>query len=162
MSEAKHEEEFKVSGDELLKKVKELIHEGNIRREFDEAPPIMTEKHKVLQILVNLIRNAKYAMDDAGRSDKRLTIKVANEGRHRVKIQVIDNGVGIPPENLTRIFSHGFTTRRNGHGFGLHSSALAVRELGGSLEARSDGEGQGAVFTLRLPSTPPAPSQEPA
>ena len=68
-----------------------------------------------------------------------------------MKIEVIDNGIGIPPENLTRIFSHGFTTRRNGHGFGLHSSALAVRELGGSLQAHSDGPGQGATFTLVLP-----------
>jgi signal transduction histidine kinase len=64
---------------------------------------------------------------------------------------VIDNGVGILPENLTRIFNHGFTTRKDGHGFGLHSGALAAKEMGGSLNVHSDGPGQGAAFTLELP-----------
>src|SRR5438034_11814451 len=96
--------------------------------------------NKVLQILVNLIRNAKYACDAAGRPDKRLTVRVTN-GDHHVRIAVIDNGIGIPPENLTRIFNHGFTTRKDGHGFGLHSGALAAQELGGSLTPHSDGSG---------------------
>ncbi|HET7624790.1 MAG TPA: HAMP domain-containing sensor histidine kinase, partial [Verrucomicrobiae bacterium] len=127
-------------------------HDVHVRREFTETPPVSTEKHKVLQILVNLIRNAKYAMDEAGGADKLLTIKIGSDD-DGVKIEIIDNGVGIPKENLTRIFGHGFTTRRNGHGFGLHSSALAVRELGGSLSAHSDGTGTGARFTLILPLT---------
>ena len=135
-------------------------HDVRLRCEFEESPPIITEKHKVLQILVNLIRNAKYAMDDARRQDKLLTIKVGPDGNDGgVKIQVIDNGIGIPPENLTRIFSHGFTTRRNGHGFGLHSSALAVRDLGGAIWAHSDGTGKGATFTLSLPGKPPSQSE---
>ncbi len=128
-------------------------HDVHVNREFSETPPISTEKHKVLQILVNLIRNAKYAMDDAKPQRKILTLRIATEGAH-VKIEVMDNGVGIPSENLTRIFGHGFTTRRNGHGFGLHSSALAVKELGGVLEASSDGPGAGAKFTLLLPLSP--------
>jgi signal transduction histidine kinase len=130
-------------------------HDVQVCRQIDETPQILTEKHKVLQILVNLIRNAKYALDDAKRTDKLMTLKVENLDDGNVKIQVIDNGVGIPAENLTRIFSHGFTTRRNGHGFGLHSSALAIKELGGTLLAHSDGSGKGAVFTLILPKTPP-------
>ena len=68
-----------------------------------------------------------------------------------VRIAVIDNGVGIPAENMSRLFNHGFTTRQSGHGFGLHSGALAAQELGGSLRAESDGPGRGAVFTLELP-----------
>ena len=139
-----------------------LRHDVHVRREFADTPQIVTEKHKVLQILVNLIRNAKYAMDDAKRADKVLTIKVDSQGANEIRIRVIDNGVGIPRENLTRIFSHGFTTRRNGHGFGLHSSALTVRELGGSIQAHSDGPGQGAIFTLVLPCAPPEPSKESA
>jgi signal transduction histidine kinase len=135
-------------------------HEIRVLCEFEDTPPIMTEKHKVLQILVNLIRNAKYAMDNVQEADKVLTVKVGNAGANQVKIQVIDKGIGIPQENLTRIFSHGFTTRRNGHGFGLHSSALAVRELGGSLEAHSDGPGRGAIFTLVLPHAPPVESDK--
>jgi PAS domain S-box-containing protein len=126
-------------------------HEVCIRRELEPTPPILVDKHKVLQILVNLIRNAKYALSDAARSDKVLTVRVTRNGSEQLKIQVIDNGVGIPAENLTRIFAHGFTTRRDGHGFGLHSGALAARELGGALSAQSDGPGQGAIFTLTLP-----------
>jgi signal transduction histidine kinase len=99
---------------------------------------------------VNLLRNAKYACDDSERADKRLTVRVAN-GEGRIRISVIDNGVGITPENLTRIFNHGFTTRKDGHGFGLHSGALAAKEMGGLLTVHSDGPGQGATFTLELP-----------
>jgi PAS domain S-box-containing protein len=132
-----------------------LRHQVQLVREYDsDLPPIMIEKHKVLQILINLIRNAKYACDDSQRDDKRLTIRVtrAAEGpRERVRVVVADNGIGIPPENLTRIFSHGFTTRKSGHGFGLHSGALAAREMNGALSAHSDGVGRGATFVLELP-----------
>jgi two-component system NtrC family sensor kinase len=130
-------------------------HVVHVERDFHETPMIHTEKHKVLQILVNLIRNAKYALDDAKRTDKIMTVKVGVNADNLIKIEVIDNGVGIPPENLTRIFGHGFTTRRNGHGFGLHSSALAIKELGGSLQADSEGIGKGARFTLLLPQNTP-------
>jgi PAS domain S-box-containing protein len=125
-------------------------HDVHVEREFHETPPISTEKHKVLQILVNLIRNAKYAMDDAKPPRKVLIIRTSTQDDN-IKIEVVDNGIGIPTENLTRIFGHGFTTRRNGHGFGLHSSALAVKELGGVLDVHSDGPGTGATFTLLLP-----------
>jgi PAS domain S-box-containing protein len=125
-------------------------HDVEAIREFEEVPPITVEKQKVLQILVNLIRNAKQACDEADRPDKQLTVRVTN-GDNRVRIAVIDNGIGIPPENLTRIFGHGFTTRKDGHGFGLHSGALAAKELGGALNVRSEGVGQGAMFILELP-----------
>jgi signal transduction histidine kinase len=118
--------------------------------------PILADKHKILQILVNLIRNAKYAVSEADCPDKLLTLRLAPGADNQVCIQVNDNGVGIPPENLTRIFSHGFTTRRGGHGFGLHSSALAAHDLGGALSVHSDGLGKGATFTLVLPLQPPA------
>ncbi|MEW6307138.1 MAG: PAS domain S-box protein [Verrucomicrobiota bacterium] len=127
-------------------------HDVRVVREFDAVPPLPVDKHKVLQILVNLIRNAKYACDEAGRDEKQLTVRIAGNGNGCVKIVVSDNGVGIPPENLTRIFSHGFTTRKEGHGFGLHSGALAAREMGGSLSVHSDGPGLGASFTLELPA----------
>ncbi len=120
--------------------------------EFEDVPAITVDKHRVLQILVNLIRNAKYACDESGRSDKHITIRVTRCALG-VAIAVIDNGVGIPAENMTRIFSHGFTTRAGGHGFGLHSAALAAQELKGSLRVASDGPGCGAAFTLELPVT---------
>jgi signal transduction histidine kinase len=128
-------------------------HQVEVIRQYQARPTLTLDKHKVLQILVNLIRNAKYACDESGRADKRLTVQVTNGGG-RVKIAVIDNGVGIPLENLTRIFNHGFTTRKEGHGFGLHSGALAARELGGALTVHSEGVGKGAGFTLELPVEP--------
>jgi C4-dicarboxylate-specific signal transduction histidine kinase len=114
------------------------------------VPPITIEKHKVLQILVNLIRNAKHACDASGRADKQMAIRVSNGGGH-VRIAISDNGVGISPENLTRIFAHGFTTKKDGHGFGLHSGVLAAQEMGGQLTVHSAGPGAGATFTLELP-----------
>jgi signal transduction histidine kinase len=131
-------------------------HSVQVVREYSDAPPILVEKHKVLQILVNLIRNAKHALDDCPDENKRVTLRVGLNGNNCVKISIIDNGVGIPSENLSRIFEHGFTTRKDGHGFGLHSAALSARELGGSLTAHSDGPGQGAKFTLELPVQPKA------
>jgi len=126
-------------------------HGVQLVREYSRSPAVLVEKHKVLQILVNLIRNAKYALDERGHSDKRLTLRVGVNGNDMVKILVIDNGVGIPPENLERIFAHGFTTKKHGHGFGLHSSVLAAKEMGGTLTVHSDGPGTGATFTLELP-----------
>ena len=128
-------------------------HGVTLACEFEEVPAITVDKHRVLQILVNLIRNAKYACEDSGRSDKRITIRVTPCALG-VAIAVVDNGVGIPTENMTRIFSHGFTTRPGGHGFGLHSAALAAQELKGSLGVASDGPGCGATFRLELPITP--------
>ena len=131
-----------------------LVRHGvSLRREFSEVPPITVDKHKVLQILVNLVRNAKYACDDSGRSDKVVTLRI-ERAPVGVRICVIDNGIGIPAENISRLFTHGFTTRASGHGFGLHSGALAAQELGGSLVAMSDGPGCGAMFVLELPYTP--------
>jgi len=125
-------------------------HGVTLQREFGEVPPITVDKHKVLQILVNLVRNAKYACDESGRSDKLITLRV-EKAPAGVRICVIDNGVGIPAENMSRLFTHGFTTRVDGHGFGLHSGALAAHELGGSLRVTSEGPGRGAAFILELP-----------
>lgn len=127
-------------------------HHVKIVREFENVRPLNTEKHKILQILVNLIRNAKHACQDSQRPDRQLTVRIVN-GDDRINISVIDNGVGIPAHNLTRIFNHGFSTRKDGHGFGLHSGALAAKELGGSLTGQSEGPGRGATFTLALPYT---------
>jgi signal transduction histidine kinase len=132
-------------------------HHIQVVREFPaEAPKFTVERHKVLQILVNLIKNAKEACDVSGLPEKLLKIRVGLQENEVVGIAVIDNGVGIPAENLTRIFNHGFTTRASGHGFGLHSGALAAKQMGGSLTVQSDGTGKGATFLLQLPvqSTP--------
>lgn len=129
-------------------------HEVQVVREYQDDPIIVVDKHAVLQTLVNLIRNAKYACDESERADKQIRIRIWRAGKDRISIQVVDNGVGIPPENLSRLFARGFTTRADGHGFGLHSCLLAAQEMGGGLTAHSDGPGLGAVFTLNLPCQP--------
>jgi signal transduction histidine kinase len=130
-------------------------HGIKVVREYEPVEFLTVDKHKMLQILVNILRNAKYACAESESSGKQVTIRIKRAGNDRVRIEIADNGVGIPPENLTRIFSHGFTTRKHGHGFGLHSSALAAREMGGSLTVQSEGAGKGAIFILELPLCPP-------
>jgi PAS domain S-box-containing protein len=134
-------------------------HQITVIREFADIPLLRLDKHLVLQILVNLIGNAKYAMD--GVPDRshhiilRTEIATVAEGP-RLRILVMDDGEGIAMENLSRLFGHGYTTRKNGHGFGLHSCALAAKEMAGIITARSDGPGKGATFTLELPFNPAA------
>ena len=133
-------------------------HDVRVNRDFTDVPLVVADKSKVLQVLVNLIRNAKYACDDGPNpADKVITLRLtATPGGGAVRLIVADNGVGIPAENLTRIFNHGFTTRATGHGFGLHSSANAAKEMKGTLTVHSEGPGTGATFTLELPAAPPA------
>ncbi len=132
-------------------------HRVQVIQQIDpSAPPALVDRHKVLQILVNLLRNAKYAMDEQAPTEKRLEIRVSRTAVESITITVQDNGVGIAPENLTRIFAHGFTTKKDGHGFGLHSGALAAKQMNGSLTAYSEGPGLGAAFTLELPIAPSA------
>ncbi|MFZ2853590.1 MAG: cache domain-containing protein [Rhodocyclaceae bacterium] len=135
-------------------------HEVTVLKEIAELPVLPLDRHRVLQILVNLISNAKHAMDAAPGRSKRMTLRVAivdtidstgDVARPRLQICVADEGEGIAAENLARIFAHGFTTRKDGHGFGLHSCAIAAQEMGGTLCAHSDGPGLGATFILELP-----------
>jgi signal transduction histidine kinase len=131
-----------------------------LERDYEQLPPVSVDKHRVLQILVNLIQNSKYACEETNQREKRVTIRIRASGPDRARIEVADTGAGIAPENMTRIFSQGFTTRKDGHGFGLHSGALAAQELGGTLTARSDGPGRGATFILELPLQPPSSGQK--
>jgi PAS domain S-box-containing protein len=130
-------------------------HGVDLIRQFEPVPQILVDKHKVLQILVNLQRNAKYACDASGRPDKKVIVRISRTALGGVQIDVIDNGVGISSETMQQLFTHGFTTRKDGHGFGLHGGALAAKEIGGTLTARSEGLGCGATFTLSLPPSPP-------
>ena len=126
-------------------------HHITLIKEFSDVPQMPLDKHRVLQILVNLINNAKQALEaGANRSPQIiLRLRVIDDGRVRVEVE--DNGEGIAQDNLARVFEHGFTTRVDGHGFGLHSCILAAHELGGDLTVRSAGPGSGALFILELP-----------
>ncbi|TLZ24958.1 MAG: PAS domain-containing protein, partial [Gammaproteobacteria bacterium] len=129
-------------------------HAIEVVRRFADVPQITVDKHKVLQILVNLLRNAKDACDAAGERERRVTLSVGRCATG-VRVAVADNGVGIAAEHMSRIFTHGFTTKKTGHGFGLHSGALAAKEMGGVLRVESPGLGCGATFVVELPLGPP-------
>jgi len=126
-------------------------HEIRFEREFEEIPAVTLDKHKVLQILVNLFRNATQAIKENNNKPRVIRARIRRHGSGHVRIEVEDSGIGIARENLTRIFAHGFTTKRDGHGFGLHSGALDAKQMGGGLWAESDGPGLGATFVLELP-----------
>jgi signal transduction histidine kinase len=141
--------------DEALRITDDVLQEGKVRvvKQLAEVPPVRLDKTRTVQILVNLVTNAKQAMDHGLAPRRTLTLRLdAADGK--LRIQVKDCGVGIAAENMNKLFSHGFTTRRDGHGFGLHSCALAASEMGGRLAAHSDGTGFGATFTLELPLEP--------
>ena len=137
-------------------------HNIKLIREFKPGLIVPLDKHRVMQILVNLVRNAKQAMKTVENNDKKLVVSVDQNEPGMVTISVKDNGIGISPENLTNLFNHGFTTKKNGHGFGLHSGANFARELGGSLIATSEGIGKGATFALSIPYDPESPDQTPS
>lgn len=126
-------------------------HHVTVVKEYAEVPEIMADKHRLLLIMVNLISNAKYAMSNLSNRPRQITLSIKTVEGNLLQISVKDDGEGIPAENMARIFTHGFTTRKEGHGFGLHSCALAAIEMNGRLTAHSDGPGQGALFTLQIP-----------
>ena len=130
-------------------------HKVSVLKNIAPLPELSLDRHRLLQILVNLISNAKHAVSGAPDQSPCITLGaelVDVAGGRILRIAVTDNGEGIEPENLIRVFAHGFTTRKNGHGFGLHSCVLAAQEMGGTLTAHSNGVGHGATFVLELPT----------
>jgi NO-binding membrane sensor protein with MHYT domain/two-component sensor histidine kinase len=124
----------------------------SIRREYEPLTPVTLDRHKLIQILGNLFSNARHALKENGESRRQLTVRLRREDQEAITIEVQDSGVGISAEVLQRLFAFGFTTKKDGHGFGLHTSSILAKELGGGLQAHSDGPGKGARFVLRLPS----------
>ncbi len=128
-------------------------HGITVEKHYEKIQPFFVDKIKLMQILINLVRNGKHALIESSRQNKLLILKICISDQNRVLIQIIDNGVGIAPENMSRIFIHGFTTKKTGHGFGLHASAIAAKEMQGEIRVSSEGVGKGAAFTLELPYT---------
>lgn len=140
--------------DAALKISEQALADGSeieIVRQYEELPQLALDKHKLLEILVNLCKNARQSMLRSKCPSPRLIVAVRRAGPDRVQIEITDNGEGIAAASLTKIFNHGFTTRKEGHGFGLHGAANSATEMAGKLTCRSDGPGCGAVFTLELP-----------
>lgn len=141
------------------------LHNIKISTQFEFIGEIDVEKTKLIHILINLIKNAKESILERNPEEKNIRITTNHLGSE-IKISITDNGSGFTPENKSRIFTHGFTTKANGHGFGLHSCANYAREMNGTLLAKSDGPDKGATFSLYLPaahsSHPSASDSEPA
>ncbi len=125
--------------------------EVKVYREFVDVPEVVVDRHQTLQILVNLVRNSAQAMQTMNNKTLTVRITLSLDETNMVKLEVADTGMGIHPDHLTRIFSQGFTTKKDGHGFGLHSGALLAKNMGGSLNVWSDGPDCGATFILTLP-----------
>ena len=126
-------------------------HEITVKKEYAKLKNIYVDKLKLTQILINLIYNAKEALIESSSQEKFILIKTGSVDEKTFFIQVIDNGIGIDSVNQSKIFSYGFTTKKSGHGFGLHSSIIAVNEMKGALEVTSEGANKGATFTIKLP-----------
>jgi C4-dicarboxylate-specific signal transduction histidine kinase len=139
----------------LLVQRAELAH-IEVVREYEQLPSIMTDRHKLLQILVNLISNARDAIQQGASERSRILVKLARDAQHAV-VTIEDSGIGMAHEVLSKIWQFGFTTKKKGHGFGLHNSANAAHEIGATLSAHSDGVGHGSRFVLRLPIDNPEP-----
>ena len=129
-------------------------HSIQVETDFEPLPPVHVEKNKVVQVVDNLVRNAVESMRDAAGEVCRLTLSLCEREENQARIVVADTGGGIKADQLEQIFNYGFTTKRGGNGFGLHSAALAVNSLGGKITASSEGSGRGANFTLDLPIRP--------
>ncbi len=123
----------------------------HIVKEYSPIPFILTDKAKLLQILMNLMQNSKDALVINPEQRKVIKIQIAMMNKETLGITIVDNGCGISPEHMDQIFVFGFTTKKNGHGFGLHGAALSAKELGGALLAESEGINKGSKFTLTLP-----------
>ncbi len=140
-------------GDEALRLSATALtrHEVEAVADYADVPPCALDRHKVLQILVNLLTNARQAIAEGNPPQRRVVLRIRAAPARGISFSVSDTGVGIAPEVLAQIFTHGFTTKKDGHGFGLHSCANAAHEMHGTLTMHSDGVGMGATFTLVLP-----------
>ncbi len=125
-------------------------HGIELTKEFEDLPVLEAKKHDILQILINLIRNARDAVDRSNAQQKQIRLIAKIEG-DEIVLAVTDNGIGISAEDEAKIFQHGFTTKESGHGFGLHSCANSATEMNGRMSFSSEGAGKGATFTLTLP-----------
>ncbi len=125
-----------------------------IKREFaPDVPTVLVDRHAVLEILINAMRNALDAMEAQPADEHVITLRVGLAPSGAVRLSITDTGIGIAPEHYARLFTYGFTTKSDGHGFALHHGIMAARKMGGTLQITSPGPGRGATCTLDLPAT---------
>ena len=132
-----------ISGFDIKNEIKMIKH-------YNKLPAIQIDKVKLLQVCVNILQNSKEAVLESTKTDKVITITTLFKN-DKIIIQIMDNGIGILPKNMGKIYQHGFTTKATGHGFGLHASALTMHSLGGEIDIKSAGLEKGVTVTLTLP-----------
>lgn len=140
--------------DDVLRMNQDVLNKHKIKviKHYDKTQPVLVEKGKLVQIFINLLKNAWESLIIKGAKNKAITINISEDEINKCQIvEIVDTGIGIHEENLKKIFSYGFTTKKNGKGFGLHTSALAISEIKGKITVSSDGEGDGAKFTITVP-----------
>jgi PAS domain S-box-containing protein len=125
-----------------------------IEEEYEEMPPVVSDPHKLMQILVNFLRNAIDAVSASDNRPCRIVLRLTRDSS-AASFSVTDSGIGMPPEVIAKLWQFGYTTKQKGHGYGLHNSANAARSIGASVTANSDGLGKGSCFTLRVPFQAP-------
>jgi signal transduction histidine kinase len=113
-------------------------------------PPVVGDRIQIEQVMVNLMRNAFDAMRDCEPKSRRLTIRTSANGAGYVAVDVCDNGIGIPPTVINRIFDRFFTTKPNGMGMGLPISQSIIENHGGTLWVTPNPH-RGSTFRFTLP-----------
>lgn len=149
-----------VSIDELLDEALlitglNMKKEISIEKHYEKVDAVLMDKVKFLQILVNLLANAKESLMESTNQNKHLIVKLSVIKGNTILIEISENGIGILPENINKIFNYGFTTKQSGHGFGLHTSAITANQLGGEILVKSEGFEKGATFSLYIPYNRP-------
>lgn len=125
-------------------------HGLHIEKDLQVTEQVVAQRSKLIHVLVNILKNAKEAMNDMDPNDKKIVIKTWQDSQ-QVHLSISDNGQGIKNEHKDKIFTQGFTTKKNGHGFGLHSSANYMTEMDGNIKVNCNGEMKGAEFIISLP-----------
>lgn len=139
----------------LITGIENNTYHIKLEKNYEKIKPIQVDKIKLLQVFVNLLSNAKDSLKLSNKQLKILSIQCYITKQNIIYIKITDNGIGILPKDLKNIFSYGFTTKESGHGFGLHTCALAINEMGGSISCDSAGYEKGATFTIQLPYRSP-------
>ncbi len=158
--QARAKQSFKVEQFPLEDLVREAIdinnnrlheNQSGVTTRFEEELMVAVERVKLIHVLINLIKNAIEAINHYPGSSREIRVTTQRSATKQASISITDTGSGILRENLEKLFTHGFTTKTDGHGFGLHHCSKVIGEMKGTITADSDGDGRGATFTVMLP-----------
>ena len=125
-----------------------------IHKHYCCGKPVRASEAKLTHILINLLKNAVEAMEETAYDQRLIHLETGEDGDGCIFIRIRDQGMGMEKDVVDKAFTHGFTTKKNGHGFGLHYCAQAMEEMHGAIQVESPGRGKGTTFTLTFPPVP--------